>query len=388
MFLTANIYIKYKKGERGIWGMVHIRVIKARTIAYYVLIAVIIGLIAFLGYKLIAGANRDSSLALLGEGGPIEEGRQLYLKVLDKLNDPRNILAYQMPFLSGISAEGKSDEVDAEKAVETSISRGESAQRQTEQEIDAPEVFLKHDPDMSEEMPEEIKIEISKIKDDLGTITLTGEGPQVLIYHTHSREAYRQDAQNPYKEVEAFRSNDLNYTVVRVGDELAKYLQAKGIPVLHDRTEHEQGDHSTAYKRSLETIKKRMAEYKSLQIFIDLHRNAYQAGAKKPDDEVVIIDGQRVAKLFVVIGTGEGYVGGFSEKPNWKENYKFALRLTNKLNELYPGIAKPVYVKRSRYNQHVSTKAILIEVGSNLTTLEEAKRTTKYLAEALSQIIE
>ncbi|MFO7153449.1 MAG: stage II sporulation protein P [Caldicoprobacter oshimai] len=363
------------------WGMVHIRVIRARTIAYYVLVAVIIGLIAFFAYQLIARVCKGSFFALLSDGSPAGEGRQLYLKVLNKLNDPRNILAYQMPFLSGISAE---KEAAKETAVEASVSRGEPTQRQTEQNIDAPEVFLKHDPDMSEE----IKIEISKIKDDLGTITLTGEGPQILIYHTHSREAYRPDPQNPYGEVEAFRSNDLNYTVVRVGEELAKHLQAKGIPVLHDRTEHEQGDHSTAYQRSLETIKKRMAEYKSLQIFIDLHRNAYQPGAKSPDDEVVVIDGQRVAKLFVVIGTGEGYIGGFSEKPNWKENYKFALRLTNKLNELYPGIAKPVYVKPSRYNQHVSTKAILIEVGSNLTTLEEAKRTTKYLAEALSQIIE
>ncbi len=364
--------------------MVHIRVIRARTIAYYILLAVIIVLIAFFAYQLMARVYKGNFSVMLRDGGPIEEGQQLYLKVLNKLNDPRNILTYQMPFLSGISAESESAEDTAETAVETSVSRGEPTQRQTEQEIDAPEVFLKHDPDMSEE----IKIEISKIKDDLGPITLTGEGPQVLIYHTHSREAYRQDPQNPYKEVEAFRSNDLNYTVVRVGDELARHLQAKGIPVLHDRTEHEQGDHSTAYKRSLETIKKRMAEYKSLQIFIDLHRNAYQQGAKKPDDEVMIIDGERVAKLFVVIGTGQGYVGGFSEKPNWKENYKFALRLTNKLNELYPGIAKPVYVKPSRYNQHVSTKAILIEVGSNLTTLEEAKRTTKYLAEALSQIIE
>ena len=64
------------------------------------------------------------------------------------------------------------------------------------------------------------------------------------------------------------------------------------------------------------------------------------------------------------------------------------MRLTNKVNELYPGLAKPVYVKPSRYNQHVSTKAILIEVGSNLTTLKEAERAAYYLAEAISQIVD
>ena len=84
----------------------------------------------------------------------------------------------------------------------------------------------------------------------------------------------------------------------------------------------------------------------------------------------------------------EGVVGGFSSKPNWKENAKLAIKLTNKLNELYPGLAKDVYYRTGRYNQHVSTNAILVEVGSTLTTLEEAERATMYLAEAISQIIE
>ena len=90
----------------------------------------------------------------------------------------------------------------------------------------------------------------------------------------------------------------------------------------------------------------------------------------------------------MVIGTGEGIMGGFSEKPNWKENAKLAIKLTNKLNELYPGLARDVYYKTGRYNQHVSTNAILIEVGSTLTTLEEAERACIYLAEAISQIVE
>ncbi|NLX71373.1 MAG: stage II sporulation protein P [Clostridiales bacterium] len=298
-------------------------------------------------------------------------GNEVYLRVFKKIGDPRNILAYQIPFLTGISDN---------ESVETSASRGDQGERV----MDVPEIFLKHEPDMSEE----IKIEISKIKDDLGSITLTGEGPQILIYHTHSREAYRPDPDNPYKAVEAFRCDDLDYTVVKVGSVLARHLESKGISVLHDRTEHEQGEHATAYVRSLKTIQKHMKEHKSLKIFIDLHRNAYKEGVKSPDDEVVYINGDRVAKLFVVIGTGQGYVGGFSERPNWKENYKFAMRLTNKVNELYPGLAKPVYVKPSRYNQHVSTKAILIEVGSNLTTLKEAERAAYYLAEAISQIVD
>jgi stage II sporulation protein P len=353
------------------WGMVRIKVLRLNNLFYYLVIALLIGSIIFLGYQLISRIRAGGSIFSPKEDSNTQK-KDVYLKVF-KINDPRAIVDYQMPFLSGISRK--------EETVETGASRGQSMER----DIDGPEVFLKHDP----EMPEEIKIQISKIEDDLGPIVLTGQGPQIMIYHTHSREAYKPDPSDPYEVAEAFRCNDLNHTVVRVGDVLTRHLETKGISVLHDRAEHEQGNHSTSYERSLKTLQKRMKEYKSLKVFIDIHRNAYKEGsAKKPDDEVVIIDGKRVAKVFVVIGTGEGYLGGFKDKPNWKENYKFAMRLTNKLNELHSGLAKPIYVKPSRFNQHVSTKAILIEVGSNLTTLEEAERSTKYLAEAISQIAE
>lgn len=87
---------------------------------------------------------------------------------------------------------------------------------------------------------------------------LSGEGPQILIYHTHSREAYRQDPDNPYEAIAAFRSNDLSQTVVGVGEELARQLQARNITVLHDKTDHEVYPwKSGLYPRSLETIKKR-----------------------------------------------------------------------------------------------------------------------------------
>ena len=115
-----------------------------------------------------------------------------------------------------------------------------------------------------------------------------------------------------------------------------------------------------------------MDEHDSLNLFIDIHRNAYKKhSSKKPDDEVVIINGQRVAKMMVVIGTGEGVVGGFSSKPNWKENAKLAIKLTNKLNELYPGLAKDVYYRTGRYNQHVSTKCNSGRGGKHSPQLEE-----------------
>src|SRR5699024_5333127 len=133
---------------------------------------------------------------------------------------------------------------------------------------------------------------------------------------------------------------DLSNTVIRVGEVLTRHLQDSGIPVLHDKTEHEQGDYNKSYVKSLATLNQRMKEHDSFKVFIDVHRNAYKKGAKSPDDEVVIVDGERVAKMSIVIGTGKGKLGGFKDKPNWEENYKLALKITNKMNEICPGIAK------------------------------------------------
>ncbi len=300
------------------------------------------------------------------------------------IEDPRELFIYQMPFMKVLDR-GVSRGKTEDRGLLDNIDGSQEVVAEPGDEIDGIEPIL----DKELKIPDDIKIVIEKLEDDLGPIELTGEGPQILIYHSHSREAYMQDPDRKYKEStkEAFRSDDLNNTVVRVGDVLAHHLKEQGIPALHDRTEHEQGNYNRSYVNSLETLNQRMKEYDSLKIFIDIHRNAYKKGVKSPDDEIVVVEGKRVAKISVVIGTGKGSVGGFKEKPNWKENYKFALKLTNKVNEICPGLAKPVMVQNGRYNQHISTNAILIEVGSNLTTLTEAERTTEYIAQALGEIV-
>ena len=302
------------------------------------------------------------------------------------IRDPRTIMGYQMPYLAANETTIPNNAVVANTVLpgRNGVDRLKANPNEVAQAVSNENEYY--------EVSDEIRILIDQIEVDESSIELTGEeGPQVLIYHSHSREAYMHDPKNPYKEAasEVFRSNDLEHTVISVGEMLAQNLKAQGIEVLHDTTEHEQDDYNASYEKSLNMIKKRMEEYESLQMFIDVHRNGYEKNAKKnPDDEVVIINGERVAKLFVVIGTGQGVLGGFSEKPQWEENTKLAIKLTNKINELYPGLAKDILHKNGRFNQHLSTKAILVEIGSTFTTQNEAEQTTKYLAEALSKIIE
>jgi stage II sporulation protein P len=201
--------------------------------------------------------------------------------------------------------------------------------------------------------------------------------PRVLIYHTHTHEAYEQAENDPYVAVEAWRTTDEAHSIVRVGAELAEHLRALGVEVVHDATDHEQNDLSTAYLRSEETL----TSYKEpFDLYIDLHRDAYVEGV---NPVAVSSSGTEYAKLMLLIGKGDN----FEEKPHFSENYAFARALTERLNGIEPGICRDVLAKTKRYNQHIGVYAVLIEVGNNKNTLEQALNSMPVLAIAIESVL-
>ncbi len=210
-----------------------------------------------------------------------------------------------------------------------------------------------------------------------------GTSPQVFIYHTHTHESYAKQSGQDYVEVAKWRTTDNKYNVVRVGEELARQLSFfHGIAVLHDVTDHEYPKLGTSYSRSLKTLQKNMAENKDLKLLIDLHRDAYDAGI---DPASVTINGKKVARIMVVIGTGSGQTGvGFTDRPDYQKNMLLAEAITDRLNEFDPKLARKISLKSGRYNQHVSPGAILIEVGHNENTLDEAMAAIPFLAQAIA----
>lgn len=201
--------------------------------------------------------------------------------------------------------------------------------------------------------------------------------PSVLIYHTHTHEAYEQVKEDRYVAIEAWRTTDADHSVVRVGEELAALLRERGFEVVHDATDHELDALSTAYTRSLETLE---GYDRRFDLYIDLHRDAYIDGMEDPE----ISDGdRRLAQLMLLIGNGEG----FSVKPYFEENLAFANALTNRINQLKPSLCKDVLVKDGRYNQNIGVFSVLIEVGHNKNTLQEALSSLPYLADALQSLM-
>lgn len=202
---------------------------------------------------------------------------------------------------------------------------------------------------------------------------------KVVIYHTHTCESYTPTENYQYKASGNYRTIDLNYSVSRVGDELENELKKYGCNVVHDRTYHDYPAYNGSYSRSLVTANNVLSTNPDADIVIDLHRDAIANGAYAPK---VKIGDEYVSQLMFVIGSD----GANSAHKNWRENLKFAIKVQQKANELYPGLFKPIIFRNSEYNQHVAKAACIIEVGATGNTLEESMGAMKYLAKILQSI--
>lgn len=226
------------------------------------------------------------------------------------------------------------------------------------------------------------------------------KNPYLLIYHTHTMEAFAATDNNKYTARYGYdRTDNLNYTVAKVGDFLTDYLIKDGISVLHDKTINDY-NYDSSYTRSLETVSKILKEYPSIKAAIDLHRDGYGAVMKPgiesipalsqlPNQDfrkkyVTTINGENVARISFIIGSRRTK----EMNEDWQKNYEFAKQISTELDKMYPGLSLGVQVKPySEYNQHLLEKSILIELGSNYNTLEEAIASTKYLAKAISEVL-
>lgn len=156
-------------------------------------------------------------------------------------------------------------------------------------------------------------------------------------------------------------------------------MKQKGFEVIHDTSYHDYPSYNGSYERSLETIEKILEDNQDIQIVIDLHRDAVGDGSSY--GPTVKINGESVAQLMFVIGTD----GGGLTHPNWQQNIKTAVKIQAKANEIYPGLFRPMIIRNSRYNQHVTPGAFIIEVGATGNTLDECLLSMQCLANVLEE---
>lgn len=279
------------------------------------------------------------------------------LKINFDIFDPKNYLALQVPLIGLMEIEP----------------------------VTTPGVEIPPDPIEDEHKPSESPppstpgedIEVERIKP-------SGGKPIVLIYHTHTTESYMpSEAYNYEPRDQAYHTNDLRFTVVRVGEVLSSELSKMGISVLHDKTVHDVPSYMYSYSNSLKTLERVLKGNPSIQVVLDIHRDAPVSDPQKSREMTTVkIEGKYYSRIMFVVGTDKTF-----PHPHWKENYKFALLLQEKLEELYPGITREIDLREERFNQHVSKKALLVEIGSHGNTLEESMESAKALAKALYEVL-
>ncbi|WP_295586913.1 stage II sporulation protein P [uncultured Oscillibacter sp.] len=213
---------------------------------------------------------------------------------------------------------------------------------------------------------------------------LTGEGPQILILHTHGSESY-----TPAGDVDVVwsgdhRTTDSRYNVVAVGDAMAEVFSQAGISVLHDRTLYDYPAYSGAYDRSLAAIESYLAQYPTIRFILDVHRDAIEDSQGNQYKVVSDVDGQTSAQMTLVVGSD----GSGLSHPDWMENLKLAVALQNNLLMDHPTLMRPILLRNSRYNQHATTGSLLVEVGAAGNSPEEAALAGTLFAQGMVELLE
>lgn len=194
------------------------------------------------------------------------------------------------------------------------------------------------------------------------------QGPQVLIIHTHGTESFARDGTEPYTETGTAHTTDSSYNIIRVGDEIARIFEEQGISVLHDTEFYDYPSYNGAYDRSRAAIEGYLAQYPTIQMVLDVHRDALVGSSGEVYKLVSQEAGNKVAQVMLVVGSS----GAGADHPRWKDNLAFAVKLQQGLVRGYDSLARPIVLRGSRYNQQLSPGSLLVEVGGHGNTLSEA----------------
>ena len=211
------------------------------------------------------------------------------------------------------------------------------------------------------------------------TIDQSGEGPKVLIYHTHSQEAFADS-----------RKGEERDTIVGVGEYLAQLLnETYQIPTLHHKGVYDlidgKLDRSRAYELALPEVEKILKENPGIEVVIDLHRD----GVGDSTHLVEEINGKPTAQIMFFNGMSRTKANGpieYLKNPYIEDNLAFSLQMQLAAQK-YPGFTRRIYLKSYRYNMHVTPKTLLVEAGAQTNTVEEMRNAMEILAETLDTVL-
>lgn len=214
------------------------------------------------------------------------------------------------------------------------------------------------------------------------TIAPASQGPQILIMHTHGSEAYTMVGDDVYVETDTSRTDDPNYNMIRVGEEMKAVFESMGFSVIHDTSLYDYPNYTGSYTRSLAGIQSMLEQYPSISVVLDVHRDALIASDGTVYKAVTQVNGEDVAQVMLVVGTNDG---GLTH-PGWQDNLNLAAHIQLGMTSIEPTLARPINLRSQRFNQHLTPCSLLVEVGTSGNSLQEAIRGARYFAQAAGAV--
>lgn len=207
---------------------------------------------------------------------------------------------------------------------------------------------------------------------------------QVLIVHTHTCESYMSDDNGYYYEDFYPRTTDNNKNVTKVGEAIASALKSHGIGVVHSKVQHDSPSYDGAYARSYDTITDYLDKYSEIKVVLDIHRDSMTKDDSTKLKPTFTYKSEKAAQIMIMTGCDATY----TDFPTWEDNLNFALKLQSTAETMYPGITRPLNFGNFTYNMNANSGSLLIEVGTDANTLDEAVRTGQMLGNALAQVLQ
>lgn len=230
------------------------------------------------------------------------------------------------------------------------------------------------------------KISIEKKLAEELDLSVTEKEPAVLIYHTHTTETYQLLDRGFYAEGFSPRSSDSNKNMVRVGKAICDEIEKKGYKVIHDTSVYDK-PYTGAYYRSEDAARLILEKNPSIKITLDIHRDAIQSDSGVKTKPVATVNGKKAAQIMLITGCQEEG-NGITDLPQWEKNLTFALKLQQSMESSFKGLTRPVFFCDRSYNMGLTPMSLLVEVGTDANTLDEAVYSGKMLGRALAEILD
>lgn len=211
------------------------------------------------------------------------------------------------------------------------------------------------------------------------TLEGSNDKPQILIYHTHSQEEFSD-----------YGPDNKEATVIGIGNYLTELLTAKGYHVIHDKSVYDlqngKLDRNKAYTYALDGVTRILQENPSIEVILDLHRD----GVNESLHMVNEVNGKPTAPIMFFNGVSQTPEGPIEYLPNpyRSDNLAFSFQMQLDAAAYFPGLTRKIYIKGLRYNLHLRPRSVLIEVGAQTNTYQEARNAMEPLAEVLNMVLQ